>query len=511
MITRIVIADPSRRHCLPILEFCGQNAALLESHGVVYTEYCNGPFFSGLLPCAMGEAVYGRAAAPSRRAHLRALQSRYATRSEQQTLFIFTMAFLVNQRYLPDLAQDCARIFPQAEQAFLFCAAPQEEYLEYRSLHAAIIGAHESTHWLLHSSQKFLPDYESVLRMAGEIFDKNTIKPLLPEPSRATLPQALAELLATLGLDPQTAEERALAFKPRLSIPLPREVAFFATAANFLQPQSSTPGMVYRWSSQAPHFSPDAGYAGSPHSLFGPDVHKEVREEFAGSNARAAQMLGLERLFTEPELETDWEPWTGLDADTAFKIAERLDGEFGQDLLDDFEELPEYMRSRDQRIVHQALLEASATTTRPAPSRRLQAAPPKVAVLTLAHNHKDFIEQNIKSVIAQKTSFPIEHIIADDGSDDGTQDIVAVYAKKYPHIVPFFQEKGKLRMNNVQALFEMARSPYAAICDGDDYFTNPQKIQIQADFLDANPQCSLCFHPARVIYEDGTTVSGRAK
>ena len=51
----------------------------------------------------------------------------------------------------------------------------------------------------------------------------------------------------------------------------------------------------------------------------------------------------------------------------------------------------------------------------------------------------------------------------------------------------------------------MARSPYVAICDGDDYFTDPNKLQMQADFLDAHPDCAICFHPVRVIYEDDPT------
>ncbi len=56
----------------------------------------------------------------------------------------------------------------------------------------------------------------------------------------------------------------------------------------------------------------------------------------------------------------------------------------------------------------------------------------------------------------------------------------------------------------MQVLFDACRSPFAAICDGDDYFTDPQKLQKQVDFLTANPDCGLCFHPVQVVYEDGT-------
>ncbi|MDR0826539.1 MAG: glycosyltransferase, partial [Desulfovibrio sp.] len=86
--------------------------------------------------------------------------------------------------------------------------------------------------------------------------------------------------------------------------------------------------------------------------------------------------------------------------------------------------------------------------------------------------------------------------------DDGTQDIILDYAARYPHIVPLFQKARSRGSPNVRALFDMARSEYVAICDGDDYFTDPDKLQTQADLLDANPDCGLCFHIVRVTYED---------
>jgi glycosyltransferase involved in cell wall biosynthesis len=104
--------------------------------------------------------------------------------------------------------------------------------------------------------------------------------------------------------------------------------------------------------------------------------------------------------------------------------------------------------------------------------------------------------------VDQQTHFPLQHIIADDCSDDGTQDIILNYAKKYPHIISIFQKKRTHGSGNIRALFDMARTDYVALCDGDDYFTDPGKLQIQADFLDASPDCALCFHPVRVMYEN---------
>ncbi len=128
--------------------------------------------------------------------------------------------------------------------------------------------------------------------------------------------------------------------------------------------------------------------------------------------------------------------------------------------------------------------------------------PPKLSVTTLTYNHAAFIRDCIESVISQRTDFPIQHIIADDCSNDGTQDIILEYAARYPHIVPVLQPKRSGGSGNVRSMFEAARTEYVALCDGDDYFSNPLKLQTQVEFLDAHKDCGLCFHVARVTYED---------
>ncbi len=128
---------------------------------------------------------------------------------------------------------------------------------------------------------------------------------------------------------------------------------------------------------------------------------------------------------------------------------------------------------------------------------------PKVAVLTLTYNHAAFIEDCLKSVLEQKTDFPVVHFVADDCSTDDTQDIILEYSKKYPQIVPIIQNINK-PWRNVYSLLSAARTPYVALCDGDDYFSDPDKLQRQADYLDENSRCGLCFHPVKVVYEDGT-------
>lgn len=127
-----------------------------------------------------------------------------------------------------------------------------------------------------------------------------------------------------------------------------------------------------------------------------------------------------------------------------------------------------------------------------------------VDVLSLAYNQEKYIGECIESVLAQKTDFPVRHIIVDDASTDNTANIIAEYANAHPdRIMPIFLQK-RTRGNNVATLFRMCDSKYAALCDGDDYFTDPLKLQKQVDFLEAHPECALCFHPVSVVYEDGS-------
>lgn len=129
---------------------------------------------------------------------------------------------------------------------------------------------------------------------------------------------------------------------------------------------------------------------------------------------------------------------------------------------------------------------------------------PKVSVLTPTYNHAPFIRDCLEGVLAQKTGFPVEHIVADDGSTDGTAEIIKDYAARYPHIIPVLHEFRVGGTVNHRDMYRMARAPYVALCDGDDYFSDPGKLQAQADLLDTNPDMGLCFHFVRVCYENGT-------
>lgn len=128
---------------------------------------------------------------------------------------------------------------------------------------------------------------------------------------------------------------------------------------------------------------------------------------------------------------------------------------------------------------------------------------PVLTVLTMTRNHEKYIGQCIEGVLNQKTDFPVQHLVLDHYSTDGTPQIISQYAREYPSIRPVLLKNYHCIYQNVHDLFIRCKSEYAALCDGDDYFIDPDKLQKQMDFLKSHPRCSLCFHPVAVVFEDG--------
>jgi glycosyltransferase involved in cell wall biosynthesis len=129
----------------------------------------------------------------------------------------------------------------------------------------------------------------------------------------------------------------------------------------------------------------------------------------------------------------------------------------------------------------------------------------KLSVMLKAFNHEPFIAQTIESALAQRTSFPVEIVIREDCSTDHTRQIVERYAEKYPSRIRVLAQERNLGMTrNTLVLYKECRSQYIAWLDGDDYWTSPDKLQRQVDFLDANPGYTLCFHDTLIVKRDGT-------
>lgn len=127
---------------------------------------------------------------------------------------------------------------------------------------------------------------------------------------------------------------------------------------------------------------------------------------------------------------------------------------------------------------------------------------PLVSVCIQTYQHVHHIEQCLQSVLCQQTSFPFEIILGEDDSTDGTRDICIRYKEKFPNVVNLFlrDEKNKIwiegektgRYNFISNL-QAAKGKYIALLDGDDYWIDHLKLQKQVDFLESNPDYTLCF------------------
>ena len=130
----------------------------------------------------------------------------------------------------------------------------------------------------------------------------------------------------------------------------------------------------------------------------------------------------------------------------------------------------------------------------------------KVSVTILTYNQAKFIGQTIESALAQQTDFDYEILVGDDCSTDGARDIIADYERRYPGKVRAVLHPRNLGQNglfNTIETLKLAQGQYIAALDGDDYWTDPLKLQKQVDFLDAHPDFSACFHNALITYEMG--------
>ena len=124
-----------------------------------------------------------------------------------------------------------------------------------------------------------------------------------------------------------------------------------------------------------------------------------------------------------------------------------------------------------------------------------------VSIFCPTYNHSKYIEQCLNGIVMQKTNFQFEVIVQDDASTDDSQKIIKKFAEKYNFIVPvlhtenIYSKGGDLN----EYFLKNAKGKYIAICEGDDYWTDPNKLQKQVDFLEANPDFSLCFHNAKKL------------
>jgi glycosyltransferase involved in cell wall biosynthesis len=133
-----------------------------------------------------------------------------------------------------------------------------------------------------------------------------------------------------------------------------------------------------------------------------------------------------------------------------------------------------------------------------------------VSINCVTYNHENYISDAIDSFLKQKTKFKYEILIHDDASTDRTVEIIKEYQNKYPDIIkPIFQTENqyikgvKVYLINV----DRAKGKYIANCDGDDFWTDPYKLQKQVDYMEKHPECSICVHASNIVNTSNEEIS----
>lgn len=126
-----------------------------------------------------------------------------------------------------------------------------------------------------------------------------------------------------------------------------------------------------------------------------------------------------------------------------------------------------------------------------------------VSVCMITYNHELFIRNAIEGVLNQKTKFKFELIIGEDCSKDNTRNIVMEYENMYPEIISAqYPHINRGMMSNFTIVMNSASGKYIALCEGDDCWTDPLKLQKQVDFLENNSEYVACYHNAIINYVD---------
>lgn len=122
---------------------------------------------------------------------------------------------------------------------------------------------------------------------------------------------------------------------------------------------------------------------------------------------------------------------------------------------------------------------------------------PVVSICSITYNHEKYIAEAIESFLMQKTDFPFEIVIGEDCSTDNTRKIIEEYVEKYPNIIRLIVSEDNVgMMKNFIRTLQACTGKYIAICEGDDYWTNEKKLQLQIEEMKKFPDVNMSFHPA---------------
>ncbi len=122
---------------------------------------------------------------------------------------------------------------------------------------------------------------------------------------------------------------------------------------------------------------------------------------------------------------------------------------------------------------------------------------PKVSVAMITYNHERYVEQAVRSVMMQQTDFEYELIIGEDCSTDRTREIVVRLKEEFgDRIQLLLHERNQGMVDNFFAVYAECRGEYVALIEGDDFWINPRKLQLQVEYLDSHPECVISYHNA---------------
>lgn len=139
---------------------------------------------------------------------------------------------------------------------------------------------------------------------------------------------------------------------------------------------------------------------------------------------------------------------------------------------------------------------------------------PTVSIICNTYNHQSFITDALEGFLMQRTTFPVEILIHDDASTDGTVEIIKDYHEKHPALIfPIFQKENQYEKGISVGQINRSRSRgrYIAFCEGDDYWTDPLKLQKQVDFLEGHPEYSVCVGGFVRLYQSTKQKISRTK
>lgn len=132
---------------------------------------------------------------------------------------------------------------------------------------------------------------------------------------------------------------------------------------------------------------------------------------------------------------------------------------------------------------------------------------PLVSICCITYNQEEYLRQSIEGFLMQETSFPYEIVIHEDASTDGTANIIREYEEKNPEIIkPIYQTENQYSKESMLPFIttlRAAKGDYVAICEGDDYWTDPLKLEKQIAEMKRNPDCAISFHPTVIKWDDG--------